>query len=113
MLPASLAATWANRREFAGDWHRLGLILCFSAAGGVTGALLLLRLPSEAFDAIVPALIVLALLLVVLGPLIKRWTTRLHGEASHRDHRLATIVVAGLTAVYGGYFRAPRERLGR
>lgn len=106
VLPASLAATWANRREFAGDWHRLALILCFSAAGGVTGALLLLRLPSEAFDAIVPALIVLALLLVVLGPLIKRWTTRLHGEASHRDHRLATIVVAGLTAVYGGYFGA-------
>ncbi|SFR66466.1 hypothetical protein SAMN05428970_0041 [Agromyces sp. CF514] len=106
VLPASLAATHANRHEFAGEWRRLGSLLCFSAAGGVTGALLLLRLPSEAFDAIVPALIALALLLVVSGPWIKRWTTRLHGEAGHRDHPGATAAVAGLTAIYGGYFGA-------
>lgn len=106
VLPASLAATWANRRQFDGEWRRLAFILCFSAAGGVLGALLLLRLPSEAFDAIVPALIVLALLLVIFGPWIKRWTTRLHGDAHHRDHRAATVAVAGLTAVYGGYFGA-------
>jgi uncharacterized membrane protein YfcA len=106
VLPASLAATFANRAEFRGEWRSLALILCFSAAGGVAGAVLLLRLPSEAFDAIVPALIALALLLVVFGPWIKRWTARLHGEAGHRDHPVATIVVAGLTAVYGGYFGA-------
>ncbi|WP_350348473.1 sulfite exporter TauE/SafE family protein [Agromyces sp. G08B096] len=106
VLPASLAATWANRREFAGQWRRLGVILCFSAAGGVAGALLLLQLPGEAFEVIVPVLIVLALLLVVFGPMIRRWTARLHGEASHRDHPAATMAVAGLTAVYGGYFGA-------
>ncbi|WP_157414041.1 sulfite exporter TauE/SafE family protein [Agromyces allii] len=106
VLPASLAATYANRAQFRGEWRRLGFILCFSAAGGVAGAVLLLQLPSEAFDAIVPALIVLALLLVVFGPWIKRWTTRLHGGAEHHDHPVATVVVAGLTAVYGGYFGA-------
>lgn len=106
VLPASVAATFAHRAEFRGEWRRLALILCFSAAGGITGAVLLLRLPSEAFDAIVPALIVLALLLVVFGPWIKRWTTRLHRGPAHHGHPVATIVVAGLTAVYGGYFGA-------
>ncbi|MFF2388473.1 sulfite exporter TauE/SafE family protein [Agromyces sp. NPDC058104] len=106
VLPASLVATFAGRAEFRGEWRRLGVFLCFSAAGGVTGALLLLQLPSEAFDMIVPALIVLALLLVVFGPQIKRWTARLHGQAEHHDHPVATMAVAGLTAVYGGYFGA-------
>ncbi|MRG59094.1 TSUP family transporter [Agromyces sp. CFH 90414] len=108
VLPASLAATWANRREFTGEWRRLALILCFSAAGGTAGALLLLLLPGEAFEVIVPVLIVLALLLVVFGPAIKRWTARRHAGAGgdHRDHRGATLAVAGLTAIYGGYFGA-------
>ncbi|WP_127794904.1 sulfite exporter TauE/SafE family protein [Agromyces sp. LHK192] len=106
VLPASVVAAWAGREEFRGGWGRLALILCFSAAGGLAGALLLLALPSEAFEVIVPALIVLALLLVIFGPAIKRWTTRIHGQAQHRDHPVATMAVAGLTAVYGGYFGA-------
>lgn len=104
--PASLAATYAGRAELAGQWRRLAVILCFSAVGGAAGALLLLTLPSSAFDAIVPSLIVLALLLIVLGPWIKRWTARAHGGGSHRDHPVATIAVAGPAAVYGGYFGA-------
>ncbi|MCD5345584.1 sulfite exporter TauE/SafE family protein [Agromyces sp. S2-1-8] len=106
VLPASLTATIVGRSAFAGEWRRLTLYLCFSAAGGVTGALLLLQLPTEAFDMIVPVLIVVALLLVVFGPVIRRWTARLHGQAEHRDHPAATMAVAGLTAVYGGYFGA-------
>ena len=40
--------------------------------GGIVGALLLLSLPSAAFDAIVPVLILLGCVLVVLGPRIQR-----------------------------------------
>jgi uncharacterized membrane protein YfcA len=40
----------------------------FSVAGAVVGATLLLVLPSSAFDAIVPVLIAIALVLVVAQP---------------------------------------------
>ncbi|AKT51952.1 sulfite exporter TauE/SafE family protein [Arsenicicoccus sp. oral taxon 190] len=74
--------------------------------GAVAGAVLLLVLPAEAFRVIVPVLIALALVLVVLGPRINRWTRTAHQDAvSPRRLQLAIGAVA-LTSVYGGYFGA-------
>jgi uncharacterized membrane protein YfcA len=76
--------------------------------GGSAGAVLLLKLPSAAFDAIVPVLIALGVGLVLLGPRISR---RVAARAEQRgglpDHGAAWVWPAiGAAGVYGGYFGA-------
>jgi len=76
--------------------------------GGIAGAVLLLVLPSSAFDAIVPALIGIGVLLVILGPAIQRKVAARHeARGGLPDHGAAWVwpAVAG-AGVYGGYFGA-------
>ncbi len=74
----------------------------------MAGALLLLVLPSSAFDAIVPVLIALGVLLVVFGPAIsKRVAARAESRGGVPDHGVWWVWPAVLLAgVYGGYFGA-------
>ncbi|MGA8210200.1 MAG: sulfite exporter TauE/SafE family protein, partial [Nocardioidaceae bacterium] len=80
-----------------------------SVLGGVSGAVLLLVLPAEAFGRIVPVLIGLGVLLVLLQPAISR---RVAARAASRgverpEHGAAWVwVLVYLTGVYGGYFGA-------
>jgi uncharacterized membrane protein YfcA len=73
-----------------------------AAAGSLAGSLLLLILPATVFDAVVPALVALASLLLGVQP----WLTRWIGEPASRacDHRAALLLSVFLGAVYGGYF---------
>jgi uncharacterized membrane protein YfcA len=73
--------------------------------GGIGGAVLLLVLPASAFGDVVPALIGLALVLVVLGPRINRWAAR-RGHAVSRSVRWPLWLATLGTGVYGGYFGA-------
>jgi hypothetical protein len=71
----------------------------------VAGAVLLLELPAGAFKAIVPALIVIALLLVIFG---KRITARLQARGRGAGEQVTVplwLAILG-TGVYGGYFGA-------
>ena len=79
-----------------------------SLVGGVAGALLLLWLPSSAFDAIVPALIALGVVLVLLGPRIQRSVAaRAESRGGIPDHGVWWVWPAVAAAgVYGGYFGA-------
>ncbi len=72
------------------------------------GALLLLLLPSSAFDAIVPVLIVLGCVLVIVGPRIqKRVAARAEARGGLAEHGAWWVWPAVLLAgVYGGYFGA-------
>jgi uncharacterized membrane protein YfcA len=77
-----------------------------SLLGAVIGAVLLLVLPPEAFNAIVPALILVGLVLVVLGPRLQDAAARRHTDAIvpwHQPVMMGGVLVAG---VYGGYFGA-------
>ncbi|ACV06386.1 sulfite exporter TauE/SafE family protein [Kytococcus sedentarius] len=76
ILPGGVSGTWGYRRELRDLRHLFGPLLATSAVGGLAGALLLLVLPSETFDAVVPVLIALAGVLVVAQPAIKRWVAR-------------------------------------
>ncbi len=96
------------RRELAGQRSRIIRLGAASLLGGVVGALLLLRLPSSAFDAIVPALIGLGVLLVIFGPRIQRVVAaRAEARGGIPDHGVWWVwpAVAG-AGVYGGYFGA-------
>jgi uncharacterized membrane protein YfcA len=75
-----------------------------SALGALTGALLLLVLPSTVFKRVVVVLIVIALVLVVLGPRLSQRLARPHEGRARLS--LTLVVLVGLAGIYGGYFGA-------
>lgn len=105
LAPGSFVGAWGYRRELAGQRERAIRLGGASVIGSVVGAVLLLTLPGSAFEAIVPALIGLALLLVVLGPRISGWLENTRHTPSTRVTPLLWLVTLG-TGVYGGYFGA-------
>jgi uncharacterized membrane protein YfcA len=109
LVPGSLSGAIGYRRELADQRDRLVRLGSASVLGGVTGAVLLLVLPAGAFDAIVPALIAIGLLLVVFQPAIsRRVAARAESQGLERPLHGATWVWVAvfLTGVYGGYFGA-------
>src|SRR2546421_8829166 len=57
LVPGSVSGAIGYRRELAGQARRAVRLGAMSIAGGITGAVLLLVLPSSAFKAIVPVFI--------------------------------------------------------
>lgn len=72
LVPGSLSGVIGYRRELADQGRRLLRLGTASLLGGLVGAVLLIELPSAAFDAIVPVLILLALVLVVIQPRVAK-----------------------------------------
>jgi uncharacterized membrane protein YfcA len=107
LVPGSLSGAIGYRRELAGQRDRLVRLGVASTLGGITGALLLLVLPAGVFKAVVPALILLALVLVVAQPKLSR---RFIGDAEHPHavgrHPVLLWCIVLATGVYGGYFGA-------
>jgi uncharacterized membrane protein YfcA len=103
LVPGSLSGSVGYRRELAGQTQRAIWLGASAAAGGLTGALLLLAFPG-AFEAIVPVLIGVAMVLVAIGPWLSRALAHRRHAESHRSWLLAILFYA--TAVYGGYFGA-------
>lgn len=89
------------RRDLKGQGRRIVLASTVSVAGSAVGCALLLVLPSSVFDAVVPALVLLASAVFALQPLIRNWIAPTPGAPD----RLATLLPGVfLAAVYGGYF---------
>ncbi|MDQ6935102.1 MAG: sulfite exporter TauE/SafE family protein [Actinomycetota bacterium] len=108
LVPGSVSGAWGYRAELRGQRARLLRLGPASLLGGLVGAALLLVLPSSAFDAIVPVLIGLGVVLVVLGPRISgRVTRRAQARGGLPEWGAGWVrpAVAG-TGVYGGYFGA-------
>jgi uncharacterized membrane protein YfcA len=104
LVPGAVAGVHGYRRELAGQRARILALAGASVAGAALGATLLLVLPSSAFDAIVPVLIALALVLVVAQPRLDRALVhRRHTDGRHGVAARAAIAASG---VYGGYFGA-------
>lgn len=108
LVPGSLSGAWGYRAELVGQRGRILRWGTAAVLGGTIGAVLLLVLPSEAFDAIVPALIGLGVLLVILGPRISaRVAARAETRGGLPEHGAGWVwpAIAG-AGVYGGYFGA-------
>lgn len=108
LVPGSLSGAIGYRAELTGQRARLVRFGAASLVGGIIGAVLLLTLPSSAFDTIVPVLIALGCLLVVFGPGIsERVAARAESTGGLPDHGVWWVWPAICAAgVYGGYFGA-------
>ncbi len=108
LVPGSVSGAIGYRRELTGQRSRILRLGTASLLGGITGALLLITLPAEAFSTIVPVLIATGCVLVVLQPAISR---RVAASAESRggvpEHGALWVWALVLaTGVYGGYFGA-------
>ncbi|WP_412126015.1 sulfite exporter TauE/SafE family protein [Streptomyces platensis] len=109
LVPGSLSGAVGYRRELAGQRRRLLRFAAFALVGGLGGAILLLALPSEAFDTIVPVLIAVALVLVIAQPKLAariRARRERNGTTAHPDGGPVLLLGLMLASVYGGYFGA-------
>ncbi|HKI36162.1 MAG TPA: sulfite exporter TauE/SafE family protein [Gemmataceae bacterium] len=106
LVPGSAAGAWGYRREFAAI-RRWALILAGpSLVGGYVGTRLVIAFP-DAFQILVPWLILTAALLFLLQPTLSRFTRggQKHGPPS-TGAWVGVIAFQFLVAVYGGYFGA-------
>lgn len=111
VLPGSISGAIGYRTELIGKWRTLIPLVITATIGGISGALLLLVLPPEVFDGIVPALIALALVLVITGPTLKKRAAAAKARtgtdtAEKSEVTVGLMVTTTLTGTYGGYFGA-------
>ncbi len=124
LVPGNIASSFGYREELKGQWKRFAGFVPASLAGSLLGAYLLLHLPEDAFETIVPILLVLALVMVVGQPYLSRYLkeralrreatevavapTALDGSGAGLGPAKYTValIIIFLTAIYGGYFAA-------
>ncbi len=115
LVPGNISGTVGYRRELAGQRRRLSWLGAVAAVGSLAGAVALLALPPSLFKVIVPALILIACVLVAIQPWLSgrvsasrnRRAARQGAVATGRE-RISPLLGAGVfgAAAYGGYFGA-------
>ncbi|MFD8985147.1 sulfite exporter TauE/SafE family protein [Streptomyces sp. NPDC059564] len=111
LVPGSLSGAFGYRKELQGQRSRVLRLGAVSLVGGLAGAILLVTLPSDSFDTIVPVLIGLALVLVILQPRLAAALRRRQEAAGAdsgppADGGPALMTGMLLSSAYGGYFGA-------
>ena len=121
LVPGVASGVHGYRAELEGQRRRVIRLGSASLLGGLVGAILLLVLPAGAFKEIVPALIGVALVMILLQPRLSRFVAarqRARGgsppEAAADGLNAPAVPVGGpalwvlvfLSGVYGGYFGA-------
>ena len=105
LAPGGLSAVIGYRRELEGQRDRLIRLGLAAVIGGTIGAVLLVTLPSEAFEAIVPVLIGIGCVLVAIQPWVaRRIKNRTEPDLPHGSVTMWILIL--LAGVYGGYFGA-------
>jgi uncharacterized protein len=102
VIPGSVSGAYGMREHLRGQRTFLVRLSLWAGLGSVLGAALLLAMPSEAFDHIVPVLVGAAGVLVLLQPVILRWTRRHEAGPTTRGSGPAV----GAVGIYSGYFGA-------
>jgi hypothetical protein len=126
LIPGTIAGAIGYRKELTGRWRWLIPYTVASFLGAICGAILLLTLPKDAFETVVPALVGLAVILVIAQPKLTRWLAKrredstaasTEGDSTAQDptgqnssaHSQGGPVLLALVfaiGIYGGYFTA-------
>ncbi len=101
--PGYLGGVAGFRKQYVGQRGRLTRFAVVALLGGTAGSVLLLTTPSEAFDVVVPVLVLLASLLLAVQPLLTRNLQRSQDDGAGRDPAWLYLALFCAT-VYGGYF---------
>ena len=102
LLPGTFASTYSYRRELAPvPGIPMWLLFTVSLAGGIVGAVLLLKTPEKAFQEMAPWLLLFATVIFTFGKEISTYLrTHFHVGA------VAFLILQSIVAIYGGYFGA-------
>ncbi|HEX9517109.1 MAG TPA: sulfite exporter TauE/SafE family protein [Streptosporangiaceae bacterium] len=105
LVPGNVSSVFGYHEELSGQRGRLIRLGIASCAGSLAGACALLALPAGVFQVVVPALIILACVLVVLQPQLSAWVA---ARGKERAEHGGPLLLAGvfLAGAYGGYFGA-------
>jgi hypothetical protein len=105
LVPGSISGVYGYRRELRGQGSRVRTLAAGSASGALVGATLLLTLPAEVFDTIVPVLVLAACVLMAVQPRLSVWVAGRRAEDA-RDVGFLPVLIAFGAGIYGGYFGA-------
>jgi uncharacterized membrane protein YfcA len=107
LAPGTISGAIGYRHELTGFWPHVIKYSIPSFAGAIGGTILLLSLPKNAFEAIVPVLVGLAVVLVIVQPTVSKWVAkrRESDTGTHHGGPLLMFFVF-LIGIYGGYFTA-------
>lgn len=105
--PGFVGAAVSQRDDLKGTPRRLLWTSLAAAVGSVIGCVLLLVLPGEVFDAVVPALVGLSAVLMAFQNTIKRWLG--HPDEGEPDRTVWLTVGIFVASIYGGYFGGARS----
>ncbi|MDI5978564.1 sulfite exporter TauE/SafE family protein [Amycolatopsis magusensis] len=108
LAPGTISGAWGYRHELRGQGRRLAVYGVASFLGSVGGALLLLALPKDAFETVVPVLVGLAVVLVIIQPKVSGWVAsrRENKQKPERIYAPLLLFLLFLVGIYGGYFTA-------
>ncbi|MCW3835241.1 sulfite exporter TauE/SafE family protein [Sphingomonas canadensis] len=100
LLPGAAASAWTFRDELAPvAGVPVRTLAAITFAGGLIGSALLLATPSDAFDMIIPWLLLYAFAVLAFGQRASEWL-----RARVTIGPRALVPVLGALGVYGGYF---------
>ena len=100
LFPGTCASAWAYRTDFQSvEKISFRARLLASVSGGLVGALLLLFTPAQAFDRVVPWLLLVASVLFYLGPRLAAVV-----QEKFKVGPRPVLTMQFLIAIYGGYF---------
>ncbi|TKG73506.1 sulfite exporter TauE/SafE family protein [Prauserella endophytica] len=117
LVPGTITGAIGYRKELRGQFGRLLTFVPASALGAVGGTVLLLSLPPDAFETVVPVLVGLAVVLVIIQPRVSTWVLRRRetraerkggqdGDEPAKQGTVLLLTLIFLVGVYGGYFTA-------
>ncbi|MEV4731576.1 sulfite exporter TauE/SafE family protein [Saccharopolyspora sp. NPDC049426] len=105
--PGFVGAAVSQRDDLTGRPRRLWTTSIAACVGSALGCALLMVLPGEVFDAVVPALVGLSAVLMAFQNTIRKW---LGSPAEGAPDRTVLLTVGiFLASIYGGYFGGARS----
>ncbi|WP_020502179.1 sulfite exporter TauE/SafE family protein [Sciscionella marina] len=106
LITGSITGAYGYRHELTGQRDRLLRYGIASFFGAIGGTALLLSLPQDAFESVVPVLVGIAVLLVIVQPKVSAMVRKRRGgeDTGHSGPLLYFLVF--LIGIYGGYFTA-------
>lgn len=108
LWPGTVASAYAYRRDVDAPRRLIWLLALTSVVGGALGAFLLLHTPNDAFEKLIPPLLLFASVIFTFSGWInrqlrQRWTSP---QALHPATLCASALIQFAISIYGGYFGA-------